>query len=210
MKQLLKGDKGWMSDNAKKKTPNQRGPKQAMTQITWEGTKMNWVIILAKGVIGVDILPLDWSLDADGMATVVRRLEERLRDMLGADARLPRVLMSDRGTGMYAPSGHVTAAHDRAVRDCGFKLFWGPDAKTQSPDMPDLLLHETAVSWLRGVLRRTKPDVVPWMETPQQWSRRMMNALDECNRSKDVEGLCLQFPGRVEECLAEEGARLDY
>ena len=117
--------------------------------------------------------------------------------MLGADARLPRVLMSDRGTGMYAPSGHVTAAYDRAVRDCGFKLFWGPDAKTQSPDMPDLLLHETAVSWLRGVLRRTKPDVVPWMETPQQWSRRMMNALDECNRSKDVEGLCLQFPERV-------------
>ena len=37
-----------------------------------------------------------------------------------------------------------------------------------------------------------------------------MNALDECNRSKDVEGLCLQFPERVEECLAEEGARLDY
>ena len=91
------------------------------------------------------------ELGDHGMATVVRRLEERLRDMLGADARLPRVLMSDRGTGMCAPSGHVTAAYDRAVRDCGFKLFWEPDAKTQSPDMPDHLLHETAVSWLRGV-----------------------------------------------------------
>ena len=110
---------------------------------------------------------------------------------------------------MYAPSGHVVAAYDCAARECGFKLFWGPDAKIQSPDMPDLLLHETAVSWLRGVLRRTKPDVVPWQETPQQWSRRM-KALDECNRSNDVEGLCMQFPDRVEECIAKEGVRLSY
>ena len=75
--------------------------------------------------------------------------------------------------------------------------------------MPDLLLHETAVSWLRGVLGRTKPDVVPWQETPQQWSRRM-KALDECNRSNDVGGLCMQFPDRVEECIAKVGVRLSY
>ena len=209
MKQLLKGDKGWIFDNAKKKKPNKRGAKTALRQTTFEGTKMNWVIILAKGVVGVDILPLDWTLDGDSMAVVVQRLEGRLRDMLGADARLPRVLMSDCGAGMYAPSGHVVAAYDCAVRECGFKLFWGPDAERQSPDMPDLLLHETAVSWLRGVLRRTQPDVVPWQETPQQWSRRM-KALDECNRSNDVEGLCVQFPDRVEECIAKEGVRLSY
>ena len=60
-----------------------------------------------------------------------------------------------------------------------------------------------------GQLRRTKPDFVPWQETPQQLSRRM-KALDERNRSNDVEGLCMQFPDRVEECIAEEGARLSY
>ena len=37
-----------------------------------------------------------------------------------------------------------------------------------------------------------------------------MKALDECNRSNDVEGLCMQFPDRVEECIAEEGVRLSY
>ena len=209
MKQLLKGDKGWFSDDAKKLSRNQRGPKFALSQKTWEGTKMNWVIILTRGVIDVDSLPLDWSLDADGMALVVHRLQGRLRDMLGREARLPRVIMSDRGTGMYAPSGHVTAAYDIAARQCGFCLFWGQDAKRQSPDMPDLLLHETAVSWVRGVLRRTKPEALPWLETPEQWSRRMMQAVGEAN-SKDVEGLCLQFPDRIDECLACDGARLAY
>ena len=209
-KQLVKGDKGWVSDNAKQTNPNARGPKTALQQKSWEGRKMNWVIILARGVVGVDILPMDWALDGDGMATVVRRLEERLRDMLGDDVRLPRVLMSDRGTGMYAPAGQVVAAYDHAVRECNFRTFWGPDAKKQSPDMPDLLLHETAVSWLRGVLRRTKPVVAPWLGTPEQWPRRMMTALDEVNRNNDVESLCMQFPDRVDECFAAEGARLSY
>ena len=36
----------------------------------------------------------------------------------------PTTLMSDRGAGMYAPSGPVTRAYDRAARDCGFKFFW--------------------------------------------------------------------------------------
>ena len=211
MRQALKGDKGWQSDDAKGKKPNQRGPKTALTQTTFEGTKMNWVIILARGAISVDILPLDWELDSEGMATVIRRLKERLRDMLGADARLPTILMTDRGTGMYAPSGHVTRAYDNAVRQCGFQLFWGADAKKQSPEMPDLLLHETAVSWLRGALRKMKPEVAPWPETPAQWSRRMMKAVAEVNDgSKDVEALCMQFPDRIEECLAEKGGRLDY
>ena len=209
-RQTLKGDKGWQSDDAKGKKPNQRGPKTALTQTTFEGTKINWVIILTRGVISVDILSLDWELDSEGMATVIRRLKERLRDMLGADARLPTILMTDCGTGMYAPSGHVTRAYDNAVRQYGFQLFCGADAKKQSPEMPDLLLHETAVSWPRGVLRRTKPVVAPWLETPEQWSRRMTTALDEVNRNNNVESLCMQFPDRVDECFAAEGAGLSY
>ena len=76
--------------------------------------------------------------------------------------------------------------------------------------MPDLLLHETAVSWLRGVLGSTKPEVAPWKETPAQWSRRVMKALDEVDQNYDAEALCRQFPDRVEECFAAEGARLSY
>ncbi len=209
MRQAFKGDKGWLSDGAKHSNNNRRGPKTALSQTTWDGMNVNWVVALAKGVINVDILPLDWDLDGECIATVVRRLGARMQEMLGAHARLPRVLMTDRGTGMYAPSGHVVAAYDRAVADCHFRLLWGPDAKQQSPEMPGLLLHEAAVSWIRNALRRSKPEVVPWMETPEQWSRRMMKAVGAANQ-KDVEGLCRSFPGRVDECILADGARLSY
>ena len=209
MKQTLKGNRGWFSDNAKHLNANRSGPKTALTQRTWDGTKVNWVIILSRGVIGVDILDLDWELNGDGMAAVIRRLPGRLREMLGSNSRLPRVLMTDRGTGMYAPSGHVVSAFDHAVQECRFKLFWGADAKQQSPEMPDLLLHETAVSWVRNVLRRLKPDVLPWMETPAQWSRRLLQAVDAANQY-DVEALCLDFPRRIEDCLAADGAKLSH
>ncbi len=155
-------------------------------------------------------MPEGWALAGDGMATVVRHLEGRLREMLGDGARLPRVLFGDHGTGMYSPAGRVVAAYENAVHDCNFRLFWGANAKQQSPDMPDLLLHEAAVSWVRGVLRRTKTECAPWKETPAQWSRRMVKVVDEVNRTKDAEALCRQFPERVEECIAEDGARLCY
>lgn len=61
------------------------------------------------------------------------------------------------------------------------------------------------------MLRRPKPVVVQWKESPAQWSRRMVDAVGEVNDgSKDVDGLCRQFPERVEACFAEKGARQSY
>ncbi len=193
-RQVLKGNKGYVSDDARQYSRNGRGPPTALKQRGWEGRKMNWVMIRARGHVTIDILPEEWHLDGEGVATVVRRLEGRLREMLGAGARFPRVLMTDRGTGMYSPSGQVVAAYEAAVRECNFQLFWGPDAKQQAADMPDLLLHETAVSWFRGSRRKIQPVVAPWHETPAQWSRRAMQALDEVNLHCDAEGLCMSFP----------------
>ena len=52
-----------------------------------------------------------------------------------------------------------------AVDAAGFRTYWGSNAKTQAPDMGDLLLHETDVSWFRSKVRREKPAVLPWRET---------------------------------------------
>ena len=210
MRQALKGDKAWISDDARMYSRNLRAPKYALTQRSWEGRKMNWMIILAKGVVGIDILPLDWELNGAGMAMAARRLEGRLRDMLGRTARLPRIIFSDRGTGMYAPSGQAVREYAAAVRESGFKLFWGEDASAQASDMPDLLLHETAVSWFRAEMRRTKVECLPWMETPELWSRRAVRAIDAVNLSCDVTGLCRQFRERVDDCIDVGGDRLGH
>ena len=84
---------------------------------------------------------------------------------VGPDARLPRTLFTDRGTGLYNARGAAVRAYSAAVKAAGFKLFWGDDASQQSPDMPDLLLHETAVAWFRRKLSKQRPTCVPWEET---------------------------------------------
>ena len=108
---------------------------------------------------------------------------------------------------MYALSGLVVHAYEHAVRDCGFKLFWGADAKKQAPEMPDLHLHETAVSWIRYRLERTLP-CSPWKETVEEFSARLKEIALDINENLNVEGLCWKFPGRVNEVIDREGDRL--
>ena len=105
---------------------------------------MNWVILLARGRVAVRVLPVEWQLNGEGMADVASSLTGWLRDLLGPDAPLPRVVFTDRGTGMYSPAGHVLPRYDRALRAAGLRPFFGADATAQAPDMGDLLLHETA------------------------------------------------------------------
>ena len=102
-------------------------------------------MVLTQGKVAVHMLPEDWSVCGEGMAHAATMLPQVLRRMLGPDVRLPRVLFTDRGTGMYAPSGRIVHAFHTAVRQQGFRTFWGEDASRQAPDMSDLLLHETAV-----------------------------------------------------------------
>ena len=74
--------------------------------------------------------------------------------------------------------------------------------------MGDMLLHETAVSWLRYALRRTKPDVLPWRETQEQWARRARKAITHINKEYNVSGLCREFPMRLADVVKGQGERL--
>ena len=63
--------------------------------------------------------------------------------------------------------------------------------------MGDLLLHETAVAWFRGKMRRTKPTVVPWEETRAQGAVRAARIVKAITSEYNVQGLCAEFPGRL-------------
>ena len=197
-----------MSNNARMNGTNLSGPETALKQRTFSGKKINWVILLARGIVVVKVLPSDWQLCGEGMAYVARRLVGWLRDALGPGTRLPRVVLTDRGTGMYAPAGQIVGAYDRALRGAGLRSFFGPDAKQQAADMGDLLLHETAVSWVRNHLRRNKPHCLPWMETEEQWGKRVEDAVEHVNSRFNVRNLCLAFPKRLRMCADGSGGRL--
>ena len=208
MRQAAVGDKAWLSDDAKEYSRNLRGSKYAKTQRTWAGYRVNWFVVLARGKIHVEVMPAYWPLDSSGVATFVERLPRILRCMLGCRARLPSIVFTDRGTGMYSPHGAVTQFYDEALTATGFSLYWGADASVQAPDMPDVLLHETAVAMFRNRLRREKPVVLPWLETQEQWAARAEKVVEWMNANCNLVGLCRKFPERLHELLGRGGDRL--
>ena len=135
-----------ISVNARQYNRNLRGTPEVLKQASYDVHRVNWLMVLTQGKVAVHMLPESWSVCGEGMAHAATMLPQVLQSMLGPHARLPRVLFTDRGTGMYAPSGRIVHAFNEAVRQQGFRTFWGEDASRQAPDMPDLLLHETAVS----------------------------------------------------------------
>ena len=119
MRQACKGRKRYISDNAKLYSPNLQGPPTALKQRQWEGTKVNWFMVLARGVTHVEVMPSDWALNGKGLALFADRLPAILHRMLGIDARIPRHAFTDRGTGMYNPVGKVVHEYADAMERAG-------------------------------------------------------------------------------------------
>ena len=165
-------------------------------------------MVLTRGTIHVEVMPADWTVSGEGLAMFVKRLSDILRRMLGQDARLPRTIFTDRGTGLYSSRGRAVKAYSAAVKAAGFRLFGGDDASQQSPDMPDLLLHETAVAWFRRKLSKELPVCVPWEETQAQWAARARQVVAFLNKNCRADKLCQQFPQRLEACRNRGGERL--
>ena len=159
-------------------------------------------------------LPEDWAPNGDGMGHVVASLPRVLRRsdgmahvvaslpgilgrMLGQKSTLPRTFWTNRGTGMYSPLGMVVHAYVGVAASAGFRLYWGDNAEEQAPDMGDLLLHEVAVAWFRGEMRRTKPTVMPWEDARAQWAARASRCVKAIDSEYNATGLCTEFPGRL-------------
>ena len=142
------------------------------------------------------------------MAVVVDRLEGSLRKMFGRNARLPRILFTDRGTGMYTPTGRIVVEYEAAVHRAGFRTFWGADAGRQASDLGDALLHETAVAHFRKRSCKECPVRMPWEETREEWATRAAKVVLDVNRSVDFTALCHSFPKRLHSIVKKQGDRL--
>ena len=78
----------------------------------------------------------------------------------------------------------------------------GPRA--QPPDVADVVLHETAISWLRVEEEQTRP-TRPWEETPKQLAVRLQRGVSRINKDFDVRGLCMEFPDRLHTLVKKKG-----
>ena len=80
----------------------------------------------------------------------------------------------------------------------------GRDARGQPGKMGDVLLHETAVAWIRADLSKTLPKKL-WLETREEHYARLREVVRHINANFDVSGLCGKWPQRVIQLIARGG-----
>ena len=74
--------------------------------------------------------------------------------------------------------------------------------------MQEVVLHETAVAWVRQRLAASVPARC-WEETRAAYRARLKKCCDDINASCDVEGLCRALPKRVQAVIDNEGDRIN-
>ena len=194
---------------------NMGGSATADKQCSFGDTRVFFVVALTRGVFGVKVFSKKGTFPGEtpeGAGLLVSHLPELLKKMLGPAARLPRTSFSDRGPGFFHRKwGTITCDYECACREYGFKPWAGTNSKkgphAQPRDIGDVLLHETAISWLRREEEKTRPRT-PWQETPLELEHRMTAAARHINKEFDVQGLAMQFPERLRALVANSGDRL--
>ena len=192
------------------------GSLTADKQCSFGDTRVFFGVILTRGVLGTVVFT---DTDAfpgespEGARLLIERVPALLDQMLGADAQKPRTIFTDRGPGFFHRRwGTITGEYETGLRMHGLKTWVGPNAirgpRAQPGDIADLLLHETAISWLRRREEKTRPNK-PWLETPTAFSERLDRIVHAINAEYNVRDLCLEFPGRLHALVHEtHGDRL--
>ena len=204
-----KGAKGWASPGSELASVNLRGRKEVLKQKAWNKLRVWWAPILTRGKLHVIVFDDDFPGEEPlGARLLVKKLLVAVNLRFPNAATKPAWVFVDRGKGFYNPgTGAITKEFRAALRECGFKAFWGDNAAVQPGQLQELMLHETAVSWLRVRLGRTLPKRC-WEETPASFGRRLRECCAQVNAELDVEGLCRDFPSRIEKLKEKKGGRL--
>ena len=120
----------------------------------------------------------------------------------------PTILFTDRGQGFYrSRGGQITPEYKAAVREHGFKTYYGDSAYVQPGALQEVMLHETAVAWVRRreTVTQTRE---PWRETVAEFGDRLRGICQHINEKYDVEGLCRKLPGRLQKIVDAGGDRI--
>ena len=192
---------------------NMRASPYAGKQAHWGDKKVWWFIVLAKGKVHVEVMPPGWTQNGDGQAQMVSLLPGILNHMLGEQSGHPTVVFTDRGPGFYHPStGTICPEYVGALEAHGFKAWAGDHGMWQPPDLADILLHETAVAWVRKYL---KHHPLPLAHQAQEKNTRALKrtleaAVEHINTFYEVEELCRSLPKRLRLLKEQGGERLKY
>ena len=115
--------------------------------------------------------------------------------------------MTDKGKGFYHGTGRITEEYDAALAEHNFRPLMTQSNTIQPGDCQELMLHETAVAWVRRKLTHTLP-AEPWKETRGDFGHRLKEICSYINEAYDVAGLSHEFPDRLEAVYEAQGGRI--
>ena len=203
-----KAGKFWGSKCSQKHSGNLRTSKRVV-KMKSSGTIRIWFVpILSRGKLHLELLPVKFPGETEeGASIMVAKVRAALNIRFPGDAA-PKVLFTDRGNGFYdSGSGRITEGYREALRQHSLKAFMGVDAAVQPGEAQDLMLHETAMAWVRERLKKTVPKK-PWEESVEAYGSRLKDVAAYINRHYDVDGLCRELPDRIAKLLKAKGDRL--
>ena len=203
-----KGGKGWMSKGSQKHSQNLRGPKHVLKLNSSDTVRVWWVPVLTRGKFHIEFMPDTFPGETEeGAEIMVARVRAALNVRFQGQ-RGPRVLFTDRGNGFYnAGTGAITDGYRNALVLHGLKAFFPDDASIQPGQLQEVMLHETAVSWMRTRLTKTLPKR-SWEESLEQYRSRLKQCAMYINDHYNVMNLCKELPGRLRQLAKLEGDRL--
>lgn len=203
--------KRWVSQDKRTYSRNLRSSPYGGKQQQFGDRKVWWFVVLARGKVHIEVMGNAWCQTGAGMAQFVEKLPGALKTMLDDPAALPRVIFSDRGPGFYQSStGHIVKDYRAALQKHGFRAYAGEDASSQPPDVPDVLLHETAVAWIKTYFKKHKFSRSGSLDDQERKLRKLfLDCEDHINNNHDVTGLCMGFPRRLDKLVnVTKGDRL--
>jgi len=203
-----KGGRGWVSDDAREWGRNLKGSQECLKQNSWDTVRLWWVPILTRGKLHVEALPEGFPGETpEGAAIMTEKLPGVLARRFPNESK-PKVLFTDRGRGFFnARNGNVTPKFKASLEQAGLRAFQGENALVQSGTIGDVLLHETAVSWLRYLMGQTTP-AAPWTESREAYYTRLRAQCQKVNEKYDVDALCREFPSRLRDVVAKKGEKI--
>ena len=204
-----KSGSGWMSPGFQGFSRNLKGPQEPKKQHGWGTTKVWWMPVLVRGKLHVEVFPEGFpGENPEGAGWAAEKLGPILNKRFPNETK-PKLVMTDKGRGFYNTGSlsEITGEYQAGLRSSGLRPLMG-DFNTQQPgSLSDMMLHETAVAWLRYRMQLSTP-ACPWNETREGHKRRMQEACRQVNAEYDVEGLCRQLPARLEKLKELKGDRL--
>ena len=194
-----------MSPGCQEYSRNLGGKKEGLKQNSSDTLKMP---VLMRGEFHVEFFHTDFLGECPEGAEMGADRSGPILNIRFPNETKPKIVMTDKGRGFYHGfTSKMTDEYKAGLQSVGLRAFMGEDAGRQPGDLQDLMLHETAVAWMRALLQTSCP-ARPWQESREDYKWRLQEACRQVNAEYDVEGLCKELPDRLEELKKREGDRL--